>query len=53
MECKKQVVLRLDMQQAHCLHCNWTENGHMFLHQGTYVLINSTDAVTDKPNLET
>ena len=39
------------MQQVHCLGCNWTEHGHMFLHQGANVLIKSIDIVISEPCL--
>ena len=41
IECKKlqkELVTGLDMQ-LHCLPCDWTDNGQMFLHQGTNVFI--------------
>ena len=26
----KELLIRLDMQQLHCLGCDWTENGECF-----------------------
>ena len=41
------------MQQLHHLGCGWTDDGWMFLTQGTDLLINSIDTVVDKMNLKT
>ena len=35
------------MQQLHCLDCRWTESGHMFLCQGTNILIKSIDTAIE------
>ena len=40
------------MQQLYQLGCDWTDNGCMFLHQGTIVLINSID-ITNVTHLRT
>ena len=49
----KELITELGMQQLHQIDCNWTDNGHMFLHQGTNVLINSIDVVTNVTHLRT
>ena len=36
---KKELVIGLDMQQLFQLGCDWANSGHMFLDQGTNVLI--------------
>ena len=40
------------MQQLHCLGYDWTDGRLMFLHQGSDILINSIDAVTNITNLK-
>ena len=37
---QKALVIGLAMQLLHQLGCDWTDNGCMFLHQGTNKLIN-------------
>ena len=41
------------MKQVHHSSCEWAENGHMFLHQGADVLINSVDITINEPHLQT
>ena len=41
------------MQHLHNLGCDWTDGGHMFLHQGAYMLINSKDPVINELHLQT
>ena len=43
----------LDMKVICHLGCDWTEDGEMFLHQGTWVLINSIDTLANEPYLQT
>ena len=31
------------MQQIYRLGCDWTDNGHMFIHQGESILINTIE----------
>ena len=38
------------MKQVHHSRCEWAENGHMFLHQGADVLINSVDITINEPH---
>ena len=35
------------MQQLHHLDCDWTENGHIFLHQVSHILISPIDTVIE------
>ena len=52
--CKKlHKELGIDMQQLHHLGCDLTDDGQMFLHQGTDICINSIDAVMNLTNLKT
>ena len=41
------------MQQLFQLCCDWTDNGHMFLHQGAKIFINSIDIVKNVTHLRT
>ena len=49
----KRISYRDRHEKIHHLGFAWTENGWMLLHQGTQVLINSIDAVANKPTLQT
>ena len=48
---QKEILIGLDVQQLHHLNCDWRESDHMFLHQGVYVISNSTDIVMDELHL--
>ena len=50
---QKELFIGFDMQQVHCLGCNWTNNGCMFLHHSSDILISSIDAVPNITNWKT
>ena len=46
-------MIEIDLQKLHHLGCGWSENGHMFLHQGPHILIKSIDSAIDELHLQT
>ena len=49
---QKELVIVLDMQHIYCSGSDWTENGHMFLHQGANMLVNSVEIARNEPRLQ-
>ena len=43
---QRKLVIGLDVQQLLHLDCDWTDDGEIFLHQGTDLLITSINTVT-------
>ena len=50
---QKEFVIGLDMQQLHCLGCDWIDSGRMFWNQGIDILVSSIHVVTNATNLKT